>query len=221
MSFADADDHEVLLSSSVTGTDLDVGAYRVAVVYAQALLAATDKQGNTDEVVAELDELVEQVLVKLPKVEEVMASGMIAPDQKQAIIDRVFRGKITPVFLHFLKVLVGHERGGNLRAIQRAVHDLLDEMRNRVRVQVTTAAPVDREITKRIASQLRTALSAEPMLDCRVDPDLIGGIVFRIGDTVYDGSVATQLEQVRSQMINRSVHEIQSRRDRFSNPAGN
>ena len=52
-------------------------------------------------------------------------------------------------------------------------------------------------------------------------PSLIGGVVLRVGDTVYDGSVARQLEQVREQMIDRSVHEIQSRRNRFGHSAGN
>ena len=49
---------------------------------------------------------------------------------------------------------------------------------------------------------------------------LIGGVVLRVGDTVYDGSVATQLQRTRRQMISRSIHEIQSGRDRFSSPAG-
>ena len=53
-----------------------------------------------------------------------------------------------------------------------------------------------------------------------VDPAVIGGAVLRIDDTVYDGSVANQLQSIRQQMIDRSVHEIQSRRDRFRYPAG-
>ena len=54
-----------------------------------------------------------------------------------------------------------------------------------------------------------------------VDEALIGGLVLRVGDTIFDGSVATRLARVREQMITRSVHEIQSRRDRFSSPEGN
>ncbi len=63
-------------------------------------------------------------------------------------------------------------------------------------------------------------LEGEPVLDERVDPGVIGGIVVRIGDTVYDGSIANQLENLRQQIIDRSAHEIQSRRDRFRSPAG-
>ena len=60
-------------------------------------------------------------------------------------------------------------------------------------------------------------LGGEPIIQWVTDPDLIGGAVLRVGDTVYDGSVAGQLEQLRQQILERSVHEIQSRRDRFSN----
>ncbi len=69
--------------------------------------------------------------------------------------------------------------------------------------------------------QRRHALGAEPLLTRVVDPELIGGAVLRVGDTVHDGSIANQLEKLRQQMIDRSVHEIQSRRDRFRDPAGN
>ena len=61
----------------------------------------------------------------------------------------------------------------------------------------------------------------EPVLVPKIKPELIGGIVLRMGDAVYDGSVAARLADIRGRIINRSVHEIQSRRDRFSNPAGN
>jgi F-type H+-transporting ATPase subunit delta len=123
--------------------------------------------------------------------------------------------------LNFVKVVAGHGRGRYLKAIHGAAHDLYNSMRGRVRVLVTTAAPLEAHQAERIAVQLRGALSAEPTLERQVDPRLLAGIVFRIGDTVYDGSVSTQLERIRSQMIHRSVHEIQRRRDSFSSAAGN
>ena len=54
-----------------------------------------------------------------------------------------------------------------------------------------------------------------------VDPAVIGGVTLRIGDTVYDASIASQLEHLRTQMIDRSVHAIQSRRDSFRTATGN
>jgi F-type H+-transporting ATPase subunit delta len=212
---------DAYLASSLTDDqDIDVGAYRVGMVYGQALLAATEKAGNTDEVLGELDQMID-LLVKQPKVDDIMSSGMIANDQKVVLVDRVLGGKVTPTFLNFLKVVAAHGRGGFLRAIRKAVRDLRDQQAGRIRVQVTSAAPLDGELTERIQNQLRGMLGGEPVLAKKVDPDLIGGLVFRVGDTVYDGSVATRLARVRSQMIDRSIHEIQRRRDRVSPTTGN
>jgi F-type H+-transporting ATPase subunit delta len=211
---------DAYLATSLVDHDVDVGAYRVGMVYGKALLAATEKAGNTDEVMDELDQVI-TLLVKQPKIDEIMASGMIANDKKVEMVDRVFAGRVTPIFLNFLKVVASHGRGGFLRAIRRAVRDLLDQQQGRVRVQVTTAMPLDEGLTERIQNQLRGMLGGEPVLARKVDPDLIGGLVFRVGDTVYDGSVATRLAQVKNQMIDRSIHEIQRRRDRVSPPTGN
>jgi F-type H+-transporting ATPase subunit delta len=150
-----------------------------------------------------------------------LASALISPDEKIGIIDRVFGTQASPLVLNFLKVLASHGRLDCIRAIDRRAHQLLDEFQGRVRVKVTTAAPVDPELAGRIAQGLKGLLDGEPVLDEAVDPELIGGVVVQVGDTVYDGSIARQLENVRQQMIDRSAHEIQSRRDRFRNPAGN
>ncbi|HWB12555.1 MAG TPA: ATP synthase F1 subunit delta [Pirellulales bacterium] len=211
---------DAYLASSLVDHDIDVGAYRVGMVYGKALLAATEKAGNTDEVMDELDQLID-LLVKQPKIDEIMASGMIAGDRKVAMVERVLAGRVTPIFLNFLKVVASHGRGGFLRAIRKAVRDLRDQQRGHVRVQVTTAVPLDEGLVERIRNQLRGMLGGEPVLAQKVDPDLIGGLVFRVGDTVYDGSVATRLAQLKSQMIDRSIHEIQRRRDRLSPATGN
>lgn len=211
---------DAYLSSSLVEHDVDVGAYRVGMVYGKALLAASEKAGNTDEVVAELDQIID-MLVQHPKIDEAMASGMISNDDKVAMVERVFGGKVSTTFLNFLKVVAAHGRGGFLKAVRKAVRDLRDQRQGRVRVQVTTATAPDDDMLERIKNHLRGMLGGEPVLAQKVDPDLIGGLVFRVGDTVYDGSVVRQLAQIRSQMIDRSIHEIQRRRDRIGHPAGN
>ena len=92
-------------------------------------------------------------------------------------------------------------------------------MQGQSRVRLTTAAAVDRSRSSN-CRRLAASRGRRPILETVVDPALIGGAVLRIGDTVYDGSVANQLQSIRQQMIDRSVHEIQSRRDRFRYPAG-
>ena len=84
------------------------------------------------------------------------------------------------------------------------------------RVLVSTAEPLDADSEQAIVQEIKNRLHLQPLLDKQVRPELIGGLVLRVGDRVFDGSIATQLEKLREKMLTRSVHEIQSRRDRFS-----
>lgn len=208
-------------SAKVRGPAIDVGAQQVAAVYAKALLGASEKAGQTAAVLGELDALVDEVLDKQPALEAVFASQLVAAADKAGLVDRAFKPRLCQLTVDFLKVLARHGRLGLVRAIRREAHDQYDVLRGRVRVSVRTAAPLSDAQRERLSAQLRTLLVAEPVLEAAVQPDLIGGLVLRMGDTVYDGSVARQLAQLREQMIDRSVHEIQSRRDRFRLASGN
>ncbi|HUY93138.1 MAG TPA: ATP synthase F1 subunit delta [Pirellulales bacterium] len=212
---------EEQFSAAIQGAEIDPAAHQISTVYARALLAATEKAGQSEEVLDEFRAVLRDVLSRYPHIDDILASGMISSEEKAAMVDRAFAGRVSPIFSNFLKVVTGHGRGRYLKAIYFAFSDLLDQLRGRIRVQVTTAAPLSDDQAQHIAGQLRGVLSAEPKLQRKVDPGLVAGVVFRIGDTVYDGSVSTQLERIRSQMIHRSVHEIQRRRDRFGTPAGN
>jgi F-type H+-transporting ATPase subunit delta len=197
----------------------DVRAEHVAAVYAEALLGAAQSAGQTDAILDEFDDLVAEVLDPSPQFERVLASGLISPAENEEILDRVLGGRASPTMLNFLKVVSRHGRLDCLRAIHRQARLLHERFHGRVPVQVTTAAPVDDALAERIVKAIRPLLDGEPVLQRAVDPKLIGGIVVRVGDTVYDGSIASQLASVRQQMIDRSAHEIQSRRDRFRYPA--
>ncbi len=196
----------------------DTGLWRAAVVYAQALVGAAEQAKVTESVIQEFDSLIDDVLDHLPKLEAVLGSAFVEEEAKEAMLTKAFASKASPVFLNFLKVVARHNRLDILRLIHLAVHEEYNKVRNRVRVLVSTATPLDKAAENRIADEVQKRLHLQPVIDQQVRPELIGGIVLRIGDRVFDGSVATQLERLREKMLNRSVHEIQSRRDRFSSP---
>jgi len=194
----------------------DTGEWRASIVYAQALMGAAQEAGTMTAVIQEFDSFVDDVLEKLPKLEAVWTSGFVSEEAKEAMIDKAFAKSASPVFLNFLKVVARHGRLNMLRLIHLNAHEEYSKAQGRVRVMVSTAEPLDAAAEQRIAQEVKSRLGLQPMLEKQVHPELIGGVVLRVGDRVYDGSIATQLKRLREQMITRSVHEIQSRRDRFS-----
>jgi F-type H+-transporting ATPase subunit delta len=202
-------------------TVLDVGTQRVARVYAEALLGAATQQGKADEVLEEFETLVGPVFHADLNFEAFFASGAIGRDRKAQVIHSLFDGKASDVFINGLLVLNDHERLDLLRPIAQAYREMRDQRAGRMRVQVSSAIPLAEDQQEKLRQELRAAFDKEPILDVQVDPDLLGGMVVRVGDWLYDHSVRTQLESIRHQLIARSSYEIQSGRDRFSTPVGN
>ena len=199
---------------------VNVGAQQVAAVYAKAFLGAAESLGQTDALVAELA-AVSDSLGDFPQLEAVFGSALVSPDEKSQLLERLYGSRLSGTLLDFLKVVARHGRLDLMSAIYESVGKLYDELRGRVRVQLRTATPVEDGLSRNLTASLTKLLGGEPTLESEVDAELIGGLTLRVGDTVYDGSVARQLAQVREQMINRSVHEIQSRRDSFRHSGGN
>ena len=97
-------------------------------------------------------------------------------------------------------------------------------VRNRIeprwpaRVLVTSAVPLPDDQAERLRQEIRSQFAKEPVLDIHVDPELIAGMLVRVGDWRLDSSIRSRLHRIREQLVERSSYEIQSRRDRFSSP---
>lgn len=199
----------------------DVGAQRIALVYAEALFAAAEAKGQTDDALAELRSFVVEVLETHPEVETILSSPAIGRDRRKHLITTALQGRASELLLNFLLILNKHDRLDLLRAILAEAEVLEDKRRNRVRVAVRTAVPLPEDQQEKLRAGLREVLQSEPVLEIRVDPELIGGLIIQAGDYRYDGSVSTRLQDLRNQLIERSSHEIQAGRDRFSYNEGN
>jgi F-type H+-transporting ATPase subunit delta len=199
----------------------DVGTERVGRVYAEALLNAAEQQGQGDTVLAELQSLVGDIFATDPQFEQFLSSSAIGRDRKAPVIKNVFEGRASHVFTDFLMVLNQHDRLDLLRSILAAFRAIYDERHRRIRVKVESAVPLSENQSEELRRQLRQSFQWEPILEPALDPGLLGGLVVRVGDWVYDGSVRTRLETIRSQLIENSSYEIQSGRDRFCSANGN
>jgi len=192
---------------------VNIGSQSVAAAYAKALFGAAEKAGALDVVAQELNALVNEAIAKHQKLADVLASTMFGVDRKVEMIDRAFGKRAHPLIVNLLKVLARHERSYIVIPIQQQFETLYNKARGRVPVRVVSAAPLTDAQQKSVAARMKSVLGGEPVLQAEVDPNLIGGLVIQVGDVVFDGSLAANLARLREQLINRSVHEIQRRRD--------
>jgi F-type H+-transporting ATPase subunit delta len=190
-------------------TVLDDTSSHVARVYAEALYRAAEQSGRVDEIRSELDSLVKEVFRRTPELELILASAAISRERKQEVIDQVFAGRASDVFLHLLQVLNSHDRLGLLRHVVATFDTLCDQKAGRMMVEVRSAVPLSDEQRGRLNLVLRQVAAREPVLRETVDPDLLGGLVVQVGDWVYDASVRTKLGMMQDHLIERSSHGIQ------------
>ncbi len=181
---------------------IDVGQQQVGAVYAKALLGAA--ASNIDSVLDELQSIVEDVLASNAQINELLASPRIPLEAKVAVIDKAFKGA-DKILVNFLKVVAQHGRLDCLQEIYRSARHLANSSQGRVAVQVKTAEPLTDALRDQVAGQLKNLLKTDVVVEAETDPDLIGGMVVRVGDTVYDGSIANRLQKLRRDALARSV----------------
>ena len=196
-------------------TVMDVTAERIARVYATAFMEVAAKSPDAAALVDEVVSLVTDVLDQFPQFDATLRSALVSHEEKQQLLDRVFGNRISVDVLNFLKVLSKHGRLELLRPIARQLKKLHSERSGMREVEVRVAIPLDDAVRREIEQTLRKTLRAEPVMRVRVDPSLVAGMVIRVGDTVYDSSIQTQLEHARRHMIDLVVDKIETEPERF------
>jgi F-type H+-transporting ATPase subunit delta len=195
---------------------IDAGRLHLGTVYAKALLGAAEKVGQADQVVDELESLVADVLDKQPKVDAIFSSPRLSHEERLSILDKAFTGRLSPTLMTFLKVVSKHGRLGALRAIARAARKQLNTARGRVEVLVETAHPLSNPLRDRITSRLSEVLGKQVILTTRINGELLGGLVVRVGDTVYDASLAASLKRMEQVTLEHTKQAIRQSLERFA-----
>jgi F-type H+-transporting ATPase subunit delta len=193
----------------------DVGAERLARLYAESLFAAAADEAQIADAIAEIDSLIDDVFRSDARFEALFGGAALGRTARRACIEKVFANRASSLVFKFLMVLNEHERLELLRPIRKALHDLDNERHHRVLVHVYTAVALPEGFGDRIAGAVRERFALEPILVSHVDPLLLGGMKLRMGDRQLDSTVRTRLDNLRTQIIARSSYEIQSRRDYF------
>ncbi len=172
--------------------------------YAEALFEAAREREELEGVLDDLREFVE-TLHQSEELRLFFYGGQIPEREKRRAIDALTEDMALST-RNFLKVLSDNGREEILEEVLLRYEELVKEHLDRVEVEVTTAMELSDEELGRIKERLGRILEGrEVILQTRVDPDLLGGAVFRFGGRMMDSSVRGQLQSLREEMLERSV----------------
>jgi F-type H+-transporting ATPase subunit delta len=172
--------------------------------YAEALFEAAREREELEAVLEDLKEFVE-ALRENEELRLFFYGGQIPEREKRRAIDALTEDMALST-RNFLKVLSDNGRGEILEEVLVRYEELVKEHLGRVEVEVTTAVELSNEERERIGDRLKELLEGrEVILHTSVNPDLLGGAVFRFGGRMLDGSVRGQLQSLREEMLERSV----------------
>lgn len=132
-------------------------------------------------------------------------SPVIRKSQKAALFTRIFGENVHPLTLRFLLLLAENRREDKLPDICRDLIDLVREHHGITPVIVTTATPLTGEIRSNIKQYLTVNTGRKIELSEKVQPGIIGGLILRIGDLQFDGSIIHQLKKVRESLLTREI----------------
>jgi len=161
-------------------------------VYVQSLLDLADQAGIVDPVEADL-QTVGALLETEPSFQAFVASPYFAEQTKRDLIHRVFAHRLHPLTLHFLFVVMEHNRGRFLPEIIDRYAQLCRARRGYRTVTAVVARDLREDQKAKLAQDLAEAMHTKVDLDIRVDPAILGGVVFRYGDKMLDNSVRGRL----------------------------
>ena len=180
----------------------------VARRYAHALFELAQEKGQIDQVDRELglvvsmiDQNRQQHVVHDRLELAVLDDVLLAPEVKTDLVKKLFEGKISQLVMNFLLVVIRKRREAYFPQIYRSFLDLANEARGIVEVEVRSAVPLPEETVQTLEQKLVTRLGKRVKFETQVAPELIGGLVVRVGDELIDGSVKTRLQRMRDRLI--------------------
>lgn len=167
--------------------------------YSEALFALAEKSGRIQQY-ADLIDAVAHGVASAPTVQAVLMSPRVTKAQKAQLFASALTGAPRE-FVLFLQGVIRRGRQGLLTHIAQEFQALHDLKLNRVRAAVTVARPVDETLRRKIAERLTAVMGREVLPQFHEDPAILGGVVVRVGDRVFDGSVRRKMTVLRRALL--------------------
>ena len=170
----------------------------IATVYARSLFAAAQDADKLDAVRDQLGELADAIDGDRD-LQVFFFSPYLSTEEKKEGLRRAIEDA-DEAFVNFLELVIENHRMPALFRIRREFDELWEEENRLLPVQVTSAVPLDDAVVQDIGSTIGEQTGRQVELSSSVDPDILGGIVVRVGNSILDASIRNRLEQLRKQV---------------------
>ena len=168
--------------------------------YAKAIFDIGSEQGGLDKMGADLRVLA-KAMSDSPELLSTLSNPAVRRADRRAVIDALLqRIGVVTVTRNTVYLLLERERLNTLPLISRQLDAMIEQKAGRVMAEVTSAKPLDPSQLSQITATLEKLSGKKVSVQSRQDPDLLGGVVAKVGDTVYDGSLRTQLRNLRDEL---------------------
>jgi F-type H+-transporting ATPase subunit delta len=185
-------------------------ATAVANRYARALADVVTGPGSAvkpEDTVAQL-RAIEEILAESAELRTALLTPAIQNSRKRAVMAKLMDQVGASQWVkNFIFVLIDRRRVGILSEIRNAFELLVDDRLGFARAEITSAMPLDEQRVAGLASELERVTGKKMRLHYSVEPDLLGGVIARIGSTVYDGSLRGQLQELRRRLTEQPAAE--------------
>jgi F-type H+-transporting ATPase subunit delta len=164
--------------------------------YAQALLSLA-QDGNVVEQVGNDMSSIQSALKESPDLQEFLATPLVKLDDKKAVMNRILGDSVHPYTRNFIQVLVDRRRIMFLGGICKEFQALLRKLNQTVLAEVTSARELSDDQKNMLREKVLAMTGARQVdLETRIDPELIGGVIIRVGSQVIDASLRGQLRRI-------------------------
>jgi F-type H+-transporting ATPase subunit delta len=167
----------------------------IAQVYARSLFEVASDQDRVDEIREQLGQFTD-AMQEDRDLQVFFFSPYFSTQEKEDALDKAISGA-DEIFVNFLKLLIENHRMPVLFRVRRNYEALWEEANKLLPVSVTSAIELDKKTVRELGDRIAEQTGRKVELNAHVDPDILGGIVVRVGDSILDASVRNRLEQLR------------------------
>lgn len=175
--------------------------YRLALPYAQSLIDFAQENGKLEEVKTDMF-MINDLIDNQADFRSFVKSPIITTDNKEAIFEKMFKGKVNDITFNFLKLLISKKREAYIYEMCNAFIDRYNAINEIHKMQLTTATKLSETAKANILNKIKTALPADSKLDVEeiVDEKLIGGFVLKYDNKMLDTSIKRKLNLIREEL---------------------